>query len=1051
MKRFLSLVLCLLMCVSIVGATAAEVKAAVTIDSIFSVENTGFKNGKISYIISVAPSQKKIVGAVFKIKFNENHLALSEAASGAAGKSVDGDFVANIQGIYETGLTWDDTGVYAVAFMNPNGYTTGDKATAFVEVTFTAVSDARPQTEVEIYCEEYLTDDGVDTNDIQKNGSPALIDKDSFFMLEATRVTEVASAENALKISWDSVTGAENYDLYRKTGAEPWSLFKSFDASVNEYVDDTIKKGNEYFYTVASRNQYGAREYDEAGLSGLYFGTITEIDADITETGATVTWGALNGAEKYDVFRKAENEAEWLKIGTTDKTSYESSNLTSGKTYYYTVKAYKGKYVAETSVEPASLTFISVPTVAYSQINYNDIVINWSMVAGANSYRVYRKAQGESVFKEVAVVEGNAYTDTDVVAGKEYSYKIRAIGADIESALGTEYFTITKLSIPSAVYASLGVKEITVSWEEVELAEKYNVYRKADSANWQIVATVNAGVGKYEDKKVESGKTYIYAVATIGKGFNTEKSVNSEAVYYLDSPVIMGVANASNGMEVSFYPVDGAGQYIIYRKNVGGNFSEIGRLEATDTVFVDETAESGVQYIYGVCAVYGDTTSPVCESKLACRLAEPKITSAASVYGGITITWGDVKGAEKYIIGYEAPGADWVVVATVGADVKTYTHKAPVSGRNNKYTVTAVCGDIESTQATAKVYYLAAPVINYIANGTKQVTIRWTEVDGAESYYLYRKGGEDKNWRKIAVIEDSTSYKDATAKAGVTYRYTIKAYDGDELSPYHKSGWAIRFLTTPTVSAAAAYGGIKVSWSKVAGAKGYYVYRKTGNSGWAKIATVNATTYADKSVKSNTKYTYTVKAYYGTSVSYYNTKGVAVSYIAAPVVKVANTGSGIKLSWGKVAGATKYRVYRKSGSKWVKLKDVTSLSYVDKTVKNTGTYVYTVRAYKNSLASGYNTSGWKMRFISAPKLVSVSSSKSGVTFKWKKVSGVKGYYVYRKTGSGSWVKIANVSASKAQYLDKTAKKGVTYTYTVRGYYGSYGSAYYSGLKIKDKY
>ena len=42
--------------------------------------------------------------------------------------------------------------------------------------------------------------------------------------------------------------------------------------------------------------------------------------------------------------------------------------------------------------------------------------------------------------------------------------------------------------------------------------------------------------------------------------------------------------------------------------------------------------------------------------------------------------------------------------------------------------------------------------------------------------------------------------------------------------------------------------------------------------------------------------------------------------------------------------------------------------------------------------------------------------------------------------------------TKVSYVDKSAKKGTTYTYTVKAYSGSYTSAYNTkGLKIKDKY
>ena len=73
---------------------------------------------------------------------------------------------------------------------------------------------------------------------------------------------------------------------------------------------------------------------------------------------------------------------------------------------------------------------------------------------------------------------------------------------------------------------------------------------------------------------------------------------------------------------------------------------------------------------------------------------------------------------------------------------------------------------------------------------------------------------------------------------------------------------------------------------------------------------------------------------------------------------------------------------------------------------------------------------------------------------WKKVTGADAYIVYRKTGSGEWVKLKTIEGgSKVSYTDKTAKKGKTYTYTVAASkYDTYKSSYdKTGLKIKDKY
>lgn len=88
--------------------------------------------------------------------------------------------------------------------------------------------------------------------------------------------------------------------------------------------------------------------------------------------------------------------------------------------------------------------------------------------------------------------------------------------------------------------------------------------------------------------------------------------------------------------------------------------------------------------------------------------------------------------------------------------------------------------------------------------------------------------------------------------------------------------------------------------------------------------------------------------------------------------------------------------------------------------------------------------------LSAPKLASVSNTKSGVTVKWKKVSGAAGYYVYRKTPGGSWKNIKKItSGSTVKYTDKTMSAGKKYVYTVRAYNKSTKSSYNkTGLTIR---
>ena len=85
-----------------------------------------------------------------------------------------------------------------------------------------------------------------------------------------------------------------------------------------------------------------------------------------------------------------------------------------------------------------------------------------------------------------------------------------------------------------------------------------------------------------------------------------------------------------------------------------------------------------------------------------------------------------------------------------------------------------------------------------------------------------------------------------------------------------------------------------------------------------------------------------------------------------------------------------------------------------------------------------------------PVLNGTYNGTTGIVVKWKNVSGVSGYKIYRKDGSSTkWTNIATVKGSStSSYADRSVKHGTTYTYTVRAYKSSLLSSYdKTGTKI----
>lgn len=100
-------------------------------------------------------------------------------------------------------------------------------------------------------------------------------------------------------------------------------------------------------------------------------------------------------------------------------------------------------------------------------------------------------------------------------------------------------------------------------------------------------------------------------------------------------------------------------------------------------------------------------------------------------------------------------------------------------------------------------------------------------------------------------------------------RWLVKLYTGREI-PVLKQVDLKRVYNTKS--------GLLISWTPNSNIDGYYLYRKTKSSKWKKIATLkgaNVSKYEDRNVVDKTKYTYTVKAYKGADVGFYDKKGLS--------------------------------------------------------------------------------------------------------------------------------------------------------------------------------
>lgn len=242
-----------------------------------------------------------------------------------------------------------------------------------------------------------------------------------------------------------------------------------------------------------------------------------------------IKWEKISGAKGYQIYRATSKNGKYRKIATTKRNYIINSKLTTGKYYYYKVRAYK-KVKGKTRYTKFSSKLKTYPklntTTAKTQLVNNQIKVSWSKVSGVQGYQVYRATSKNGKYSKIATVKGTAVTNTSAAEGKTYYYKVRTY-----RKVGGKYRYSSYSSIKSAKRAiivgtpSLTVKgsgqNVTLTIGTVSGATGYEIYRN----NTKITSTAG---GSYTDKSLAYG-TYTYKVRAYKSGvygsFSAARSV----------------------------------------------------------------------------------------------------------------------------------------------------------------------------------------------------------------------------------------------------------------------------------------------------------------------------------------------------------------------------------------------------------------------------------------------------------------------------------------------------------------------------------------------
>ena len=195
--------------------------------------------------------------------------------------------------------------------------------------------------------------------------------KASSTQLPAPTVTGGNDTQGRPTLKWKAVSGAAKYEVYRARSKDG-DYIKYATVTGTSYTNTRyIENGNTYYYKVRALDANGTAGAWSSIVSVTYKQTLpapTVTGGNDSQGRPTLTWNAVTGAAKYEVYRARSRSGDYIKYSTVTGTSYtNTSYIEDGNTYYYKVRALDANgtagawssIVAVTYRKPAAATVAS--------------------------------------------------------------------------------------------------------------------------------------------------------------------------------------------------------------------------------------------------------------------------------------------------------------------------------------------------------------------------------------------------------------------------------------------------------------------------------------------------------------------------------------------------------------------------------------------------------------------------------------------------------------------------------------------------------------------
>lgn len=245
--------------------------------------------------------------------------------------------------------------------------------------------------------------------------------------------------------------------------------------------------------------------------------------------------------------------------------------------------------------------------------------------------------------------------------------------------------------------------------------------------------------------------------------------------------------NSSTSVTINWGTVSGATGYNVYQStSATGSYSLVAT--TTTTSYTNTGLTAGTAYYYRIAAKKGT----VIGNKSAVNAVKLSFTAPSIIYitdtskTGIYLRWSKVYNATGYYV-YRATSltGNYTLIGTTSSCA--YIDSKLTTGTGYYYKIAAYNSSGTSSLSTYKYKMpveISNPVFYYTkANSNSSITLKWTNVPTATTYYIYRSTSSNGTYALVTTTS-KTCYTDTGLAASTTYYYKVRASNGNTLSIY---------------------------------------------------------------------------------------------------------------------------------------------------------------------------------------------------------------------------------------------------------------------------